>query len=91
MSHLDVVQQLESAVTVILDTVRGTVGDNHSHSFGKDVLDSCIDFLYELLLDSLSVSMSVTSERENTDLQHATGIANVYTLLSHKRVNFATL
>ena len=73
LNHLDALLQLEPAVSVILESVRATVGDKHSHTFGKDVLNNTIDFLYELLLDSLSVSTSVVSQQENSNLQQATG------------------
>ncbi|XP_053405680.1 spatacsin-like isoform X2 [Mercenaria mercenaria] len=71
-SHVDTLLQLEPAVNLILDTIKGTIGDKHSHMFGKEVLDSSMDFLYELLLDSLAVSETVITEQENIDLQQAT-------------------
>lgn len=77
-SHLDSLIQLEPAVNLLIESVRGSIGDKHSLLFGKQILDTSLDFLYELLLDSLSVSESMVTEQERTDLQQATGKTFLY-------------
>lgn len=77
-SHLDSLVQLEPAVNLLIESVRGSIGDQHSLLFGKQILDTSLDFLYELLLDSLSVSESTVTEQESVDLQQATGMTFLY-------------
>lgn len=72
-SHLETAVQLNPVINLLLDSVRDTYGDKHAKIFGKQILDVSMDFLYELLLDGLTLSESLPDNEEKKDLQSATG------------------
>ncbi|KAL4227664.1 Spastic paraplegia 11 (autosomal recessive) [Mactra antiquata] len=71
-SHYESIDQLNPVISLLLEAVQDTLGDKHAKIFAKQILDISMDFLYELLLDGINVSESLTDSDEKMDLQIAT-------------------
>ncbi|WAQ97766.1 SPTCS-like protein [Mya arenaria] len=70
--YLESLNQLEPALKLMLESVRSSLKDKNSQTFGKQVLDAKMEFMYELFLDGLVVLEGATDEAQRKDILQAT-------------------
>ena len=71
--YQDSIQQLESALVLLIEAVQNNMANRQSQDFGHKLLTLTLDYLYGLLCDALAVRTSLSGveqglqEKENID------------------------